>query len=72
MIEAHVAQLGFRIADVKILLNTQAHFDHAGGFAELKRASGARLIVSEQDARSSKPVDSEQRFLDQLVSEKRR
>src|SRR5437764_4594529 len=47
---ANIGKLGFRPADVKILLNTQAHFDHAGGFAELKRVSGASLQVMEGDA----------------------
>lgn len=49
-IKANVARLGFKIEDVKILLNTQAHFDHAGGLAELKRASGAKLLASKDDA----------------------
>jgi glyoxylase-like metal-dependent hydrolase (beta-lactamase superfamily II) len=41
--------LGFDITKVKILLNSHAHFDHAGGLAELKRASGARLLASAAD-----------------------
>lgn len=49
-IRANVARLGFKIEDVKILLTTQAHFDHAGGLAEIKRASGARLLASPADA----------------------
>jgi len=49
-IEANVPRVGARVRDIKILLNTQAHYDHAGGFAELKRASGARLMASELDA----------------------
>ena len=50
IIRANVAALGFKLSDVRILLNTQAHFDHAGGFAALKRLTGARLMVSEADA----------------------
>jgi len=42
-IEANVVRIGFRLHDVKILLNTQAHFDHAGGFAGIKRVTGAKL-----------------------------
>jgi metallo-beta-lactamase class B len=49
-IEANLAKLGFRLSDIKILLNSQAHFDHSGGFARLKRLTGARLIVSDEDA----------------------
>jgi metallo-beta-lactamase class B len=50
MIEANVAKVGFKIEDVRILLNTQAHFDHAGGFAALKKRTGASLMVSDADA----------------------
>jgi len=49
-IEQNVAQLGFKLEDVKILLNSHAHFDHAGGLAELKQKTGAKLIASERDA----------------------
>jgi metallo-beta-lactamase class B len=35
---------------VKVLLNSHAHFDHAGGLAELKKATGATLYASEADA----------------------
>jgi metallo-beta-lactamase class B len=49
LIEANVTRLGFKIEDVRILLNTQAHFDHAAGFARLKQLTGARLMISEPD-----------------------
>jgi metallo-beta-lactamase class B len=49
-IERNIAQLGFKIEDVKILLNSHAHCDHAGGLAELKRKTGAKLIASGPDA----------------------
>ncbi|MGH9677892.1 MAG: subclass B3 metallo-beta-lactamase, partial [Candidatus Acidiferrum sp.] len=48
-IEKNIETLGFHVRDVKILLNTQAHIDHAAGFAELKRATGAKLMVSRGD-----------------------
>src|SRR5437667_3873054 len=48
-IEASVEQLGFNFADTKILTATHGHFDHVAGMAELKRMTGARLIVSEPD-----------------------
>jgi len=50
LILKNIATLGFRITDVKILLNSHAHFDHAGGLAELQQASGAQLWVSEAEA----------------------
>jgi metallo-beta-lactamase class B len=49
-VEASLERLGFAIADVEILVNSHAHFDHAGGLAALKAASGARLAASEADA----------------------
>ncbi len=48
-IEASIVKLGFKPTDVKVLLNTHAHFDHAGGLAELKRDTGARLAASAPD-----------------------
>lgn len=45
----NIERLGFRLADVKILLNSHAHFDHSGGLAELKRRSGAGLFAHEGD-----------------------
>jgi metallo-beta-lactamase class B len=49
-IERNIATLGFRMHDIKFLLNTHAHYDHAGGLPELKRASGALMIASAGDA----------------------
>lgn len=49
-IAANVEKLGYRLGDVRILLNSHAHFDHAGGLAELKRRSGAQLFASAADA----------------------
>jgi metallo-beta-lactamase class B len=48
-IKASVEQLGFKLADTKILTATHGHFDHVAGMAELKRMTGARLLVSEPD-----------------------
>jgi len=48
-IKASVEQLGFNLADTKILTATHGHFDHVAGMAELKRMTGARLVVSEPD-----------------------
>jgi metallo-beta-lactamase class B len=51
LIQANVKQLGFKLEDVKVILNSHAHFDHAGGLAQLKKLTGARLMVSEADAK---------------------
>lgn len=45
-----VRKLGFRFEEIKTLLNTQAHIDHAGGLALMKQLTGARLVASEADA----------------------
>lgn len=50
MILRSVRQLGFDARDVKVLLNSHGHYDHAGGLAELQRATGAELWVSEAEA----------------------
>ena len=49
-IESGIEQLGFKFSDIKILTATHSHFDHVAGLAEIKRATGARLMMSEQDA----------------------
>jgi len=49
LIAANVAALGFEITDVKMLLNSHAHVDHAGGLARLQRLSGAQVIASAGD-----------------------
>ena len=49
-IERNIEQLGFKLRDVKILLNSHAHFDHAGGFAELKKFTGAKFLATDGDA----------------------
>lgn len=50
-IEAHIRALGFRVRDVKWILNSHAHIDHAGGIAALQRASGAQVLASTAGAR---------------------
>ena len=49
-IAANVARLGFRIGDVRHLLISHAHWDHAGGLAELQRLSGAGVVAGTADA----------------------
>ncbi|HRK63646.1 MAG TPA: subclass B3 metallo-beta-lactamase [Terricaulis sp.] len=46
----NIRALGFAPSDVRILLNTHAHFDHAAGLAALKQATGAQLYASPEDA----------------------
>ena len=49
-IVANIRTLGFRIEDVKLILNSHAHYDHAGGIAELQRLSGATVVASKWSA----------------------
>ena len=46
----NIKALGFRIEDVKFILNSHAHWDHAGGIAALQRASGATVVASASGA----------------------
>lgn len=45
-IVANIRSLGFRIEDVKLIVNSHVHFDHGGGIAELQRLSGAKVAAS--------------------------
>ena len=47
LIARHVKQLGFKMSDVKVILNSHVHYDHAGGIAELQKLSGAKVIASD-------------------------
>ena len=49
-IKNNIETLGFRFADTKILLTTQAHYDHVGAMAAIKKKTGAQLMVDEKDA----------------------
>ncbi len=44
-IAANIRRLGYRLQDVRYLLVSHEHLDHAGGIAELKRLTGARLVA---------------------------
>ena len=50
LIARNITTLGFDPADIKILLNSHAHFDHAGGLAALQRYSGADVFASKYSA----------------------
>jgi metallo-beta-lactamase class B len=49
LVEKNIRALGFQLKDVKILLNSHAHFDHSGGLAKLKADTGAELDASAGD-----------------------
>lgn len=45
-IEANIRKLGYSLTDVKLILSTEPHYDHAGGLAALVRDSGATVVAS--------------------------
>jgi metallo-beta-lactamase class B len=52
LIAANIRKLGFRLEDVRLILVNHAHGDHAGGLAELKRLTGAKLLAMAGDVPS--------------------
>jgi metallo-beta-lactamase class B len=51
LIDANIRRLGFHTSDIRLIVNSHAHFDHAGGMAALQRASGAEVVASPDGAR---------------------
>ncbi len=49
IIEGNIKKLGFKLSDIKIILNSHAHFDHSGGLQQLKKDIGAKLYAMEGD-----------------------
>ena len=45
-IAAHIRTLGFKVEDIRYILNSHDHFDHAGGIAALQKMSGAAVLGS--------------------------
>ena len=54
MIESNIRVLGFRVQDIKLILNSHAHGDHAGAIAALARDSGAGIAASAASAKALK------------------
>lgn len=50
LIEANVRALGLRVEDIRYILNSHVHVDHAGGIAALQRHSGAEVVASVEGA----------------------
>jgi metallo-beta-lactamase class B len=64
-IAANIQKLGFRLEDVKLILNSHMHYDHAGGIAALQRASGAQVAASPAGKRALEnggPTDEDPQF----------
>jgi len=52
VIDANIRKLGFRTEDVKLIVNSHAHYDHAAGIAALQRSSGAIVAATASGARA--------------------
>jgi metallo-beta-lactamase class B len=60
-----VRALGFRPEDIRVIVNSHAHYDHAGGIAAVQRVSGARVVLSERSApvvRTGRPGPDDPQF----------
>ena len=50
LIRDNIESLGFRLEDVKVLLQMQAHWDHTAALAQIKEAVGAEMWATAEDA----------------------
>jgi metallo-beta-lactamase class B len=49
-IDAHIRKVGFSLKDVRLIVNSHGHYDHAGGIHALQVASGASVAASRSGA----------------------
>ena len=52
MIESNIRALGFRVRDIRWILNSHTHGDHAGAIAKLAHDSGAKVAASAKSAKA--------------------
>jgi metallo-beta-lactamase class B len=50
LIEANIRALGFKLSDIKAIVNSHAHSDHAGALAQLAKDMGAPVYASQAGA----------------------
>jgi len=62
VLQPALAEVGLRLSDVALILNTHAHLDHAGGNAEVKCRSGARIHLHALDLPLARSVEAEVEF----------
>lgn len=51
-VEAHISTIGFRVQDIRYILSTEPHADHASGIGALARDSGATVFAGEAAVRT--------------------
>jgi metallo-beta-lactamase class B len=51
-IRKNIEALGFKVKDIKFLLNAHAHIDHIGGLARFKELTGGKVFVMAEDVPS--------------------
>ncbi len=49
-IVANIAELGFDVRDVRVMISSHAHWDHVEGHAAMQRLTGARVVALGGDA----------------------
>jgi metallo-beta-lactamase class B len=65
LIERNIEALGLKTADIRLIVNSHTHFDHAGGIAAMQRASRATVAAGERAAealRAGKPNADDPQF----------
>jgi metallo-beta-lactamase class B len=65
LIEDNIKTLGFKVEDIRLIVNSHAHYDHAGGIARLQRDSGAVAAASASGAaalEAGMPVPDDPQF----------
>ena len=54
IISNNIKQLGFKVSDIKILLTTQAHYDHLGAMADFQQLTHASVMMDKEDVTVAK------------------
>lgn len=70
LIIENIRRLGFRVEDVRIILNSHAHFDHAGGIAAIQQRSRAEIVAHPWSAaviRTGKALPEDPQLHESLV-----
>ena len=52
LIDAGIRELGFKTADIRLIVTSHTHFDHVGGVSALQRATGATVAASPEATRA--------------------